>query len=376
MYPFINIGNFQIPMYGLCILIGAVLGVSLAMRRAKQTTIDPDDVLYSITYTAIGAILGGKLLYVITAWEHISTNLDFYFGSFAGFREFFSYGFVFYGGLLGGFAVFIPYCIVRKLNLGEMINVIIPSVPLVHGIGRIGCFFAGCCYGMPMDPPWGVYFNSAMAPHGVALFPVQLLEAALNVLLFCFLYNYAKKPRKPGSVLGLYLICYAVERFLLEYLRYDEIRGFLFGVSTSQFISLVLIPIGLALMFLKFEEKLGIPALAGPGALTVDEAEETEETAEEAEESAEEICDETCQESVQETAEESSEETPAQEPAREQAEESDEETEEVSEEPAVEENAEEAPAEGAVEEPAAEETAEDIPTEEAAEEPSEESTEE
>lgn len=345
MYPFINIGNFQFPMYGLCILIGAVLGVSLAMRRAKKTTIDPDDVLYSITYTAIGAILGGKLLYVITAWEHISTNLDFYFGSFAGFREFFSYGFVFYGGLMGGLAVFIPYCIVRKLNLGEMINVIIPSVPLVHGIGRIGCFFAGCCYGMPMDPPWGVYFNSAMAPHGVALFPVQLLEAALNVLLFLFLYNYAKKPRKPGSVLGLYLICYAVERFLLEYLRYDEIRGFLFGISTSQFISLVLIPIGLALVFLKFEEKLGIPALAGPGALTVDEAEETEETTEaveekeesaqeQSEECAEEASDGPCEEKAEESAEESCEEAPAEEQA-----------EEASEENAEEVSAEETPAE-------------------------------
>ena len=333
MYPFLTIGNFKLPMYGLCILIGAALGVYAAMRRAKKTTIDPDDVLYSITYTAIGAILGGKALYVLTSWETISANASFYFSSFEGFREFFSYGFVFYGGLLGGLAVFIPYCIIRKLNLGEMINLIIPSVPLVHGIGRIGCFLAGCCYGLPMDPPWGVYFNSAMAPHGVALFPVQLLEAALNILLFCFLYNYAKKPRKPGRILGLYLICYGVERFFLEYLRYDAIRGFFMGISTSQWISLVLVPVGLVLAFVCFEEKLGIPALAGPGALTRKDEEEvleetetlsdgeeevteasaeeesTEEVAEAVEETAEETTEETVEEPVEETVEETSEQT-------------------------------------------------------------------
>ena len=303
MYPFITIGNFQLPMYGLCILIGAVLGVWAAMYRAKKTDIHPDDILYSITYTAIGAILGGKLLYVIVSWETISANADYYFSSFEGFREFFSYGFVFYGGLIGGLAVFIPYCIVRKLNLGQMINLVIPSVPLVHGIGRIGCFFAGCCYGMPMDPPWGVYFNSAMAPSGVALFPVQLLEAALNIILFCFLYNYAKKPRKPGSVLGLYLICYGVERFLLEYLRYDAIRGFFLGISTSQWISLVLVPVGIALALIKFEEKIGMPALAGPGTgLKAEETEEAEDTAQGASEN-------TSEESEEETVEEIAEET-------------------------------------------------------------------
>jgi len=329
MYPFINIGSFQLPMYGLCILIGAVLGVWAAMHRAKQTTIDPDDVLYSITYTAIGAILGGKALYVITAWDSISANLDFYFGSFAGFREFFSYGFVFYGGLIGGLAVFIPYCIIRKLNLGEMINLIIPSVPLVHGIGRIGCFFAGCCYGMPMDPPWGVYFNSAMAPHGVALFPVQLLEAALNIILFCFLYNYAKKPRKPGRVIGLYLLCYAVERFALEYLRYDEIRGFLFGVSTSQFISLVLIPIGIALALIPFEKKIGMPALAGPGALTKDAEEVPEETDETVQEETEELAEDSAEESAEETAAEEISEETEEVPAEESSEEA---TEQATEE--------------------------------------------
>ena len=74
MFPYLTIGSFQLPMYGLCILIGATLAVLCARHRAKQTSVSPDDVLYVIVYTALGAILGGKLLYVITSWDTIRPN--------------------------------------------------------------------------------------------------------------------------------------------------------------------------------------------------------------------------------------------------------------------------------------------------------------
>lgn len=275
MLPYITIGKIQLPMYGICILAGAVLAMLLALRRAKRTRIQSDDLLYSVCYTVIGAMLGAKILYVITAWDTVVANADYYFGSFAGFREFFGYGFVFYGGLIGGLIVFIPYCVRHKLDLGDMIALIIPCVPLVHAIGRIGCFCAGCCYGIPMDPPWGVCFQSPLAPQGVSLFPVQLLESALNLILFAFLFTYTRKPRKPGAILGWYLICYGVERFALEYLRYDEIRGFVFGISTSQLISLILIPVGVALVMIRFEKKIGMSSPAGVDAYLLRETVET-----------------------------------------------------------------------------------------------------
>jgi len=404
MLQYLTIGKFELPMYGLMIMIGAVLAVAFAMRRAKQTTISPDDVLYSITYTALGVILGAKLLYVIVSWNQLSGNWSYYFSSFKAFREFLGYGFVFYGGLLGGLAVFIPYCIKKKLNLGEMINCVVPSIPLIHSIGRIGCFCAGCCYGIPMDPPWGVYFRSTLAPHGVALFPVQLLEAALNLILFCILYTYARKPRKPGKVLGYYLVAYGIERFFLEFLRGDLERGMVFGISTSQFISLILIPVGLILAFWKFEEKIGLPALAGPGALTgkndetaedvtkketgtvsaEDEtAENAAEEAEEAEETEEAPDEQEPQEEPAAQEEDVTGEEPAQDPGAETAEETEEEgtsEEEVSEEETSgeeqipEEKEEETPAEENAEEEA-EETAE-AETEETAEETAEEAAEE
>ena len=88
MLQYLTIGKFELPMYGLMIMIGAVLAVAFAMRRAKQTTISPDDVLYSITYTALGVILGAKLLYVIVSWNQLSGNWSYYFSSFKAFREF------------------------------------------------------------------------------------------------------------------------------------------------------------------------------------------------------------------------------------------------------------------------------------------------
>ncbi len=392
MLQYLTIGKFELPMYGLMIMIGAVLAVAFAMRRAKQTTISPDDVLYSITYTALGVILGAKLLYVIVSWNQLSGNWSYYFSSFKAFREFLGYGFVFYGGLLGGLAVFIPYCIKKKLNLGEMINCVVPSIPLIHSIGRIGCFCAGCCYGIPMDPPWGVYFRSTLAPHGVALFPVQLLEAALNLILFCILYTYARKPRKPGKVLGYYLVAYGIERFFLEFLRGDLERGMVFGISTSQFISLILIPVGLILAFWKFEEKIGLPALAGPGALTGKSGETAEDVTKEEtgtvgaeEETAENAAKEAEEAEVAEEAENAAEEPEPQteDPEAETAEETEEEetseeepAEEVAsgEEQIPEEKEEETPAEENAEEEA-EETAE-AETEETAEETAEEAAEE
>lgn len=100
-----------------------------------------------------------------------------------------------------------------------------------------------------LDPPIGIAFtNSPVAPNGIPLFPVQLVEAGLNFLLFFFLLWFAGKPRPQGRILGAYVIAYAVIRFVLEFLRYDYERGILWVFSTSQWISLILLPIGIWLL--------------------------------------------------------------------------------------------------------------------------------
>jgi phosphatidylglycerol:prolipoprotein diacylglycerol transferase len=172
-----------------------------------------------------------------------------------------THGFVFYGGLIGAVAGIFIYSKQFRLRTWHLIDGLIPSVPLIHAIGRIGCFCAGCCFGQPTAPPWGVYFRAdSVAPHGVALFPVQLLESALNFILFVALFAYSRKPRADKQITGLYVAGYGVIRFALEFFRGDSDRGVFWLLSTSQWISLVIIPIGLYFV-LKHAKKRGDAAL-------------------------------------------------------------------------------------------------------------------
>ncbi len=248
MHPFINIGNFQLPVYGLMLVLGISLGVAVAMIRAKKTAITPDDVLNSVTVIVFGALIGTKLLYNFTDWKYFIQNFKTIFTTWDGFRNFFGYGFVFYGALIGGVIAALIYIRRHKLPPFLLVDLLIASVPLMQGIGRIGCFFAGCCYGIEYSGPLAVTFPG----EHVSRFPVQLLDTALNLVLFLILTLYRRKERKPGQVTGLYLLLYAFERAGVEMLRGDLERGFFLGLSTSQWISVLMIPVALLFLFGKF----------------------------------------------------------------------------------------------------------------------------
>lgn len=252
MLPFISVFTKQIPMYGLLIMAGCALGVSFAVY-ARRTGIPRQDVFFAACYAGVGAFLGAKLLYLaLTLPELLHKSVPL---TPALLYELFAYGFVFYGGALGGLGAIFLYARKYKLAYLPLAETLIPSVPLIHAFGRLGCFCAGCCYGIVAQPPWGVYFSSdSVALHGVPLLPIQLYEAAFNLLLFVFLAFYAKKARPAGHILGLYFIAYAIARFVLEFFRFDAARGFLWGVSTSQWIGLLLIPFGFCLLLRKAPE--------------------------------------------------------------------------------------------------------------------------
>lgn len=246
MLPFITVFGIQIPMYGLMITIGALAGTLLAVYSTRRFS--REDLLFSICYAGIGAMVGAKVLFLaITLPQLIKEGVAL---SWPLLQELFAAGFVFYGGLLGAVAAVMIYARKFKLPVFALTEALIPSVPLVHAFGRIGCFCAGCCYGRPMAPPWGMVFSSPLAPAGVALFPVQLVEAGFNLVLFAWLFAYSRRRRKPGQVLGLYLAAYGIIRFGLEYLRYDAVRGIALGLSTSQWISLALAPVGVLLLLI------------------------------------------------------------------------------------------------------------------------------
>lgn len=254
MHPILNLGIIEIPAYGTIIFIGLVIGTLIATLTAKKYNLLKLDILLSTILASIGLLIGAKLVFLITvlpdviknfsvAKSHILATLMYLFG-----------GYVFYGGLIGALFGYYFYCRWFKVDFGAMVNVIAPVIPLVHAFGRIGCFFGGCCYGIEYHGKFAVHFpyNEFVTElNEVPRFPVQLVEAAINFIFFLILMYYARKVRKPGAVLGVYLIGYAIIRFVIEFFRGDVARGILFGVSTSQWISLILLPIGFYLIFNK-----------------------------------------------------------------------------------------------------------------------------
>jgi len=227
-------------VYALFILIGIAVGVWFASTRASVYSVSRQHIVFASMYGILGAIAGGKVLYLITILPFLVKNASWFFKDMNNISAIFAGGFVYFGGLFGAvFGVWV-YAKQYKLKAGTMIDIIAPALPLIHGFGRVGCFFAGCCYGRPINPPFGVYFqNSPVAPHDIALFPVQLLEAVLNMILFVIMYIKFRKKETHQEAITFYLIGYSILRFLLEFFRYDAQRGIFFNLSTSQWISLL-----------------------------------------------------------------------------------------------------------------------------------------
>lgn len=267
MLPYIYIFGYPLPMYGLLAIVGFALAVVVAMRLAKRYGLPSSDVLFASFYCGIGIIIGAKLLYFITMLPKFIANFDVFLKNPFEVLIYVFGGFVFYGGLIGGALGVVIYCKQFKLPVSPFMNVAAPAIPLMHGIGRLGCFCAGCCYGMEYDGIFAVTFphnDLTEGMSGVSRFPTQLVETVVNLILFVCLYFFVKKrKRKDGQAIGIYLVVYSIMRFLLEFVRGDMIRGGLLGLSTSQWISVALFPLGIYLIVRndrknKSEELVGV----------------------------------------------------------------------------------------------------------------------
>lgn len=248
MHPMIELFGQPISTYAVMIIIGFALGVAVALFRRKINGMRADDVIACLVLTAAGAMLGGKFFYMAQGFPQF---LELARTTGYTFLQYFSEaGLVYYGGFIGGILFLLLAAKVVRVPAWSMLDTVLPSVPLAHALGRVGCLFAGCCYGLPNDT-FGFYFNaSPFAPHDVRLLPVQLIEAVCVFGLFLFMVCYGRKKRAPGRILSIYLIGYGIIRFILEFFRYDAYRGIYGEFSISQWISLILIALGLFFVFL------------------------------------------------------------------------------------------------------------------------------
>ncbi len=233
-----SIGPITIHGYGLMIGIGFITALLVGLHRAKKKHLDGDFLFSLAIVCLIFGMLGAKLLYILTVLDKIIKNPSDFLSL--------SSGFVVYGGIIVGILTGFIYCKIKGKFFRTYFDLVMPSISIAQGFGRLGCFFAGCCYGKETDSWCGITFtDSAFAPNGVSLIPTQLISSAGNFLIAGALILIARKQRKPGLIAGLYLVFYGVGRFLVEMLRGDIERGNVGILSTSQFISIFIILIGI-----------------------------------------------------------------------------------------------------------------------------------
>ena len=258
MYPrLLELGPITVYTYGVLLAAAYLLGLKLAMVRAKKRGLDPVRVLDLGIYIIISALVGAKLLLLVTEF-HVFRNDP---------RELLTLmrsGGVFYGGLI--LAVIVALWYIRRvgLPLWTTCDVFAPGIALGHVVGRFGCLFAGCCFGKPTTLPWGITFTDPFAaanvgtPLGVPLHPTQLYEAGAELLILLFLLTTERKGRQhPGRTFWLYMLLYAISRYIIEFFRGDE-RGMVGSFSTSQFISIIIAPLAIGLLI--YLARTGAPA--------------------------------------------------------------------------------------------------------------------
>ncbi|MCF0142568.1 MAG: prolipoprotein diacylglyceryl transferase, partial [Parasporobacterium sp.] len=253
MFPVVEVFGKESGLYGIMAALGLlVCGFSGWFISRKRLNLDITDYIVYLVVIVLGIAIGGKLMYFIThtgeLFEMISDG-RLAMMDFSGFFNYFFGGNVFYGGFIGACLALIIYSrftqkrvTVNTLETGEALDLFACFTPLFHVFGRIGCFFGGCCYGIESTFGFTVHGNT-LNPliNDVNRFPVQLLEAACNLVIFALILGLYLKKKMQNRCIYIYMIIYGFVRFGTEFFRGDEIRGFLWILSTSQWVSLGLI---------------------------------------------------------------------------------------------------------------------------------------
>jgi len=248
VYPeLFSVGPVTVYTYGVLLAASYLLGLWVAMARAKKRGLDANRILDLGIYIIIAALVGAKLLLLVVDFDQFSRST-------ADLLSLARSGGVFYGGLILAVVVGFWYVWKHRLPFWTTCDVFAPGIALGHVTGRLGCMAAGCCYGRPTDVPWAVIFTNPLAaanvgtPLGIPLHPTQLYEAGAELLILVLLLATEWRGRRfAGRTFWAYMFLYAVSRFIVEIYRGDP-RGEVLGFSTSQFISLILAPLSVAML--------------------------------------------------------------------------------------------------------------------------------
>jgi len=287
MYPILlEYGSFQISTYGFMLMMAFIINNFLLKRylvSIGQNAKIAEDLIF---YAAIGGIIGAKLFYIVEyfdsdGYNNIQGLISILKGLFtfnldlllSGINKFGS-GLVFLGGLFGGACSVTYYVYRNNLNWLIVSDWVAPYIILGQGIGRLGCFFVGCCYGQPTTFHWlfpftngrppTTYesfkynhpniFNSLVEPFYSAgdyikVHPTQLYEFAIYFFIFLYLLKIRTVKRYNGQVFLEYIFLAGLSRFLIEFIRLNPI--YLFDLTSAQILSLLMIIVSMIVMYFK-----------------------------------------------------------------------------------------------------------------------------
>ncbi|MFH0728379.1 MAG: prolipoprotein diacylglyceryl transferase [Pseudomonadota bacterium] len=245
MHPvLIKLGPLVLYTYGFFVALAFIVGLAIAKKEAVRLGRDPGPVTDLCFFILLSAMVGARLFYIaVNPAQFLNDPLEIF--------KIWNGGLVFYGGFIVATLVAMVYLKKRRLPLWETADVLAPGLAAGHVLGRVGCFFAGCCYGKACDLPWAVTFSHSLslAPLGIPLHPSQLYEVLNNLVVFCVLWLFRRRKTFDGQVFWIYLLMYGVTRAVLEIYRGDPRGLFLNGnLSVSQIIGIALAVIAMVML--------------------------------------------------------------------------------------------------------------------------------
>ena len=225
--------NTKIPLYGILVVSGILSGLYIMYKNVKTLNYKKEENYGLILYILLGTLFGAKYFTLLTNFNKFKDNIDFK-----------KIGLSSYGAIIGILILLIIFAKQYKKNFKDLINNILPAIPLMYGISKIGCFLAGCCYGIKYNGPLSItYKYSLSAPKNISLLPIQIIETITFILIYLYI---SKKKKENKNIIGITLLLCGLSKFLLDYLRMNHIDKIL---TVNQIVSIPFIIIGLILYF-------------------------------------------------------------------------------------------------------------------------------
>ncbi len=229
--------GIDIKWYGILIATGALLGVLMGDKLAKEEGLKENIVSDFILIGIIPSVIGARIYYVIFEWDYYKDHINEIFAIRNG-------GLAIYGAIITGLIIAYIYSNKKGVEFFKLIDVMSPGLALGQGIGRWGNFINMEAHGGPTDLPWGIMVD------GVKVHPTFLYESIVDISLALFLYFYISKHKKfDGQMIAVYGIVYGIGRFFIEGMRTDSL--YIGGIRVSQLVSLVFIALGIYIYIIK-----------------------------------------------------------------------------------------------------------------------------